>query len=193
MSLLFLLSVFLLVCALVLVFVWSAHPRRKDAGSFSERLSLGEHRESHVVHCAQIRQALSRADFEYLAAAGDPKLAKRVRRERRRIAIAYAAELKGDFYQLVRLGKVIAKLSPEVVTLKEFERVVLTAQFLWRVRWIQIRLFFGAAALPQVVEISELVGQLGVRVETALKELGERAAIAIQMASSVDRGRLDTV
>ena len=36
-----------------------------------------------------------------------------------------------------------------------------------------------------------MVSELAVRVEIAMSELGERAAIAAQMASSLDRGGVD--
>jgi hypothetical protein len=192
LNLLFLLPVFLLVSALVLLFWWSTRSRRKAPGQ-SKGAGLEDAEKNHAIHCAQIRQALSRADLEYLAAAGGTLLAKRVRIERRRIAAAYVTALGSDFYQLVRLGKVIAKLSPEVVALKEFDRLALTAQFLWRSRILQLRLFLGMTALPQVVAVSDLVSSLGVRIEGALKELGERAALAVEMASAVDRRGLNTV
>ena len=58
---------------------------------------------------------------------------------------------------------------------------------------LQLRLLLGMAALPQVAAVSDLVSSLGVRVEAALKELGERAAMAVEMASAVDRRGLNTV
>lgn len=181
MNLLFLLPVFLLVGALLVLFWWAARSRRNAPGQFQQSAAgLEESGRRHVTHCAQIRQALSRADFEYLSAAGGRELARKVRRERRRIAVAYVAALRGDFYRLVRLGKMIAKLSPEVVALKEFERLTLSAQFLWRSRMVQARLLLGMAALPQLVAVSDLVSLLGVRIEAALKELGERAAAAVE-------------
>lgn len=192
MRLSFLLPAFLLVAALFLLFWWSTRSRKRAPGQFKAS-GIEDAGRTHVTHCAQIRQALSRADFEYLSAAGGIDLARRVRKERRRAAIAYVAALRGDFHQFVRLGRIIAKLSPEVVALKEFERLALTSQFLWRSRVLQLRLLLGMTALPQVVGVSDLVGMLGVRIEAALKELGERAALAIEMASSVDRSRLNTV
>jgi hypothetical protein len=188
----FLLPALLLVGALVLLFLWSTRPRRKSRALLNEPASVEQMERRHVTHCSQIRQALSREDFDYLVAAGRADLARRVRKERLRIARSYVAALRGDFYRLVRLGKIIAKLSPQVVALKEAERLTLTAQFLWRCRLIEARLLLGMAPLKHVVGVSELVGLLGVRIEAALKELGERAALAVEMASSVDR-RLNTV
>jgi len=188
----FLLPTLLLVAVLLLLFFWSTRPARRPRPPFSYPASLEDPGRRHVTHCAQIRQALSREDFAYLASAGGLRLARKVRKERHRIARAYLAGLRTDFRHLVRLGKIIAKLSPELIALQEFERLRLTAQFFWRCRMIELRLLLGLAPLANLVSASELVSLLAVRVEAALKEMGERAAVAVEMASSVDR-RLNTV
>ena len=64
---------------------------------------------------------------------------RRVRHERRRVALAYLAALRGDFQSLLRMANVIAALSPEVAAVHEFERLRLTAKFAWQyemIRWM---------------------------------------------------------
>jgi hypothetical protein len=39
--------------------------------------------------------------------------------------------------------------------------------------------------------VSTLVSRLAVRMEAAMKELGERAALAAELASAADRGDVD--
>jgi len=51
----------------------------------------------------------------------------------------------------------------------------------------------GVAPMTQLDGLSNLVSGLSVRMEAALKELGERAAVAAELASSIDRRRLDVV
>jgi hypothetical protein len=182
LNLLFLLPVLAVVAVLAWLFLWSLRPPRKSAGGLPEAKTLELRGQRHATHCAQIRQALSRSDFEYLAGVGGGKLARQVSRERRRVALAYLEALRGDFYGLLRLGRVIAKLSPEVVAIREFERLRLAAQFIVRSRMIELRLLVGMTTPAQIGGLSDLVSYLAVRMEAALKELGERAAKAAELA-----------
>ena len=61
------------------------------------------------------------------------------------------------------------------------------ALFGWRYQMIRLQLRSGLAPLPRLDDLSNLVSGLSVRMETAIKELGERAALAAEMASSFDR------
>jgi hypothetical protein len=75
----------------------------------------------------------------------------------------------------------------------EFERLRLTATFAWQCEVIRLRLLAGIAPAPQLEVLSDLVSGLSVRMEAAMKELGERAAVAAELASSVNRRGLDVV
>jgi len=116
---------------------------------------------------------------------------RRVRHERRRDALAYLAALRGDFQSLLRMAKVIAALSPEVAAVHEFERLRLTSKFAWQYEMIRWKLLAGFATVPQLDGLSDLVSGLSVRMEAAMKELGERAAAAAELASSIYRRGLD--
>ncbi len=116
---------------------------------------------------------------------------RRIRHERRRVALAYLAVLRGDFQSLLRMAKVIAALSPEVAAVHEFERLRLTAKFAWQYEMIRWKLLAGFATVPQLDGLSDLVSGLSVRMEAAMKELGERAAAAAELASSINRRGLD--
>src|SRR6266513_1126323 len=116
---------------------------------------------------------------------------RRVRHERRRVALAYLAVLRGGFQSLLRMANVIAALSPEVAAVHEFERLRLTAKFAWQYEMIRWKLLAGFATVPQLDGLSDLVSGLSVRMEAAMKELGERAAAAAELASSINRRGLD--
>ena len=185
--------VFGIVGLLLLLFLWAARgskgrKARTVAGSFPE-----ESRRSHVTYLSQIRQALGKTDAEYLAAVASKELQHQVARERRRIALAYLSELRGEYRRLVRLAKVIAVLSPEVVAMRELERLRLTIEFAWRFEWIRLTLLAGWAPMAQLGALSNLLSGLSVRLEAAMKELGERAAFAAEMASFPDRRRINPV
>jgi hypothetical protein len=49
----------------------------------------------------------------------------------------------------------------------------------------------GFATVPQLDGLSDLVSGLSVRMEAAVKELGERSAAAAELASSINRRGLD--
>jgi hypothetical protein len=152
---------------------------------FEER----DHR--HVSYLPQIRQALAPVDYEYLSKRASRDAQGRIRHERRRVAHAYLAALREDFRSLLRMARVIAVLSPEVAAVEEFERLRLTAKFVWQYQMIRLKLSAGFAPASQLDGLSHLVSALSVRMEAAMKELGERAAIAAELASSIDRRGLD--
>jgi len=109
------------------------------------------------------------------------------------VALAYLSALRGDFQSLLRMARVIAVLSPEVAAVQEFERLRLTVNFLWRYRIIRMSVWAGYAPLPQMDGLSNLISGFSVRLEAAMKELGERAALVAEMVSSPDRRRIHPV
>jgi hypothetical protein len=146
---------------------------------------------AHVTFFPQIKQALAVQDSAYLASLGMNALANRVRKERRKIALAYLACMRNDFQRLWRLGRVISSMSPQVGTAQEFRRFQLGLAFSLRYEMIRIKLLIGFAPLTELGALSEVVSRLSIRMETAMQDLGERAALAAKLASSLDRRGLD--
>lgn len=145
----------------------------------------------HATYLPVICQAMSPADFRFLAARVPVKLVRKAHKERQRIAMLYLTELRREFRGLQRLARAIAALSPEVRAAQEFERFRLTAQFSWRYQIVLLALYSGLLLLPQLCGLSVIVSELAVRLEAATQELGERAALAAELASSLDRRGLD--
>jgi len=175
-----------IVAVLLLLFVWAVRKRARPHRPLPEVASLEECGHGHVAHLPQIRQALAQTDSLYLSRRVPAIVAKRVRRERRRVALAFLSAVRDDFQNLLRIAKIIARLSPEVVALHEFERIRLTIVFAWHYQMIRLQLRCGLLPIPQLDGLSSLVSALSVRMETAMNALGERAALASQMASSFD-------
>jgi hypothetical protein len=182
-----------LVAVLLLLLGWALRGPRKLTKSWVPPDAFDEGAGDHVRFLPQIRQALAKADYEFLAKRASGKVQQRVRRERRGVALAYLAAVRGDFQSLLRMARVIAVLSPEVAAVQEFERLRLTAKFAWQFEMIRWKLLVGFAPIPQLAGLSDLVSGLGVRIEAAMKELGERAADAAELASSLNRRGLDVV
>jgi hypothetical protein len=169
--------------SLTLLLLWVL---RKPAGSKRNPWNLDDNM-SHIQYFPQMLQALSLADERYLAARAGSDMARTVRMERRRILFAYLASLQEEFQRLTQLARVIASLSPEVAGRQEFERLRLNIVFLYRLQIVRAKLRFGAPVLPDLGEVSNLVSAVRVRMDAAMKELGERAALAAEMASAMDR------
>lgn len=148
---------------------------------------------AHVNFLPQMRQALKSEDEEFLARTGIRGLRGRVSRERRRVALSYLAALRQDFEELMHISRVIAALSPQIGVAQEFERLRLRVSFLWRYRIIRLSLRTGFAPLPQLSALSNLLSGYSVRLEEAMKEMGERAALVAEMVSSPDRRRIHPV
>lgn len=109
------------------------------------------------------------------------------------IALAYLACLREDFLKLWRLARVIASMSPQVGVGQELARLRLGLTFSMRYEMIRIQFLFGFSPLPELGSLSDVVSRLSIRLETAMKDLGERAALAAKLGSSLDNGQgLDT-
>jgi hypothetical protein len=182
-----------IVAVLLLVLGWALRKPHERGKLRGDPRSLDEDGRRHVTYLPQIRQALAKADFKFLRERASDKVQQRVRRERRGVALAYMDALRGDFQSLLRMARVIAVLSPEVAAVQEFERLRLTANFSWQYQMIRWKLMADFATLPQLDGLSNLVSGLSVRMEAAMKELGERAALAAELASSMYRRGLDVV
>jgi hypothetical protein len=116
-----------------------------------------------------------------------------MQRERRKVALAYLFALRAEFERLLRTARIVAALSPEVAGRQQLERVVLTLRFLWRYRVIRMGVWAGFTPLPQISALSDFLSGYSVRLEEAIRELGERAAMGAEMVSSRDRRRIDPI
>jgi hypothetical protein len=172
------------VLLLLLVFAWSLRKPKKNTRTLPDWGDAGGRH--HVDYMLQVQQALSVADAEFLEKRGGPTLANRVRRERKAVVLAHLAALREDFDNIQRLAKAIAILSPEVIALEEFERLRLSLGFSWRCLMIHARLILGIAPAQQLSGLGDQLSGLTVQIEAAMRELGERAALAARLASSLD-------
>jgi hypothetical protein len=170
------------VVVLLLLLVWLSSSRsRKPA---EKELSLRQEREwRHISYLPQIKQALASSDYEFLSSRGPRGLAKRVKKERKRIAMKYLSALRTDFSRLLQFARVIAVMSPEVSIAQELQGFRLSLDFHFRYYLIYCRLLLGIAPLEALGSLSDMLSALTVRMEAAISELGERAALPTEMAS----------
>jgi hypothetical protein len=116
-----------------------------------------------------------------------------MRKERRGVALSYLTALHEDFSRLLDLATVVAALSPELAPTQEKERVWLKVQFTSRYQLLRVALHAGVFPQHKLDILTHQVSELAVRMETAIRELGERAAVAAKLASSLDGRGVDVV
>lgn len=185
---------FIIIAVLFLVFVWSLRNPKKYAPSGEASSAIPQNLQgSHVSYLPQIQRALTPTDFEFASTRISRAALRRMRRERRQVTLAYLSALRAELDKLLHTAKVIAALSPQVAAGQELERVLLMAKFLWRYRMIRMSVWAGFAPLPQLSALSNLLSGYSVRLEEAMKELGERAALVAEVVSSPDRRRVHPV
>jgi hypothetical protein len=184
-------SFFVLIGLLLILFAWSVRITGRPLPPAADGGADNEYGRRHMTYLPQVRQAFVDADFDFLSKNASREVLRRVRRERRGVALAYLAALRKDFQNLLQMARAIAMLSPELTAIQEFERIRLTAKFAWQYQMIRWKLLAGIAPMPQLRGLSDLVSGLSVGIEAALKELGERAAAAAELASTMNRRGLD--
>jgi hypothetical protein len=164
--------------------------------SFTNRRTKSEDRAAsrperdcrHISYLSYINQALAGTDIEFLEARGSPALAKRVEKERRQIALKYLRALRTDFDKLVDFARVVALMSPDVELAQELQSLRLQLVFSYRYHMIYARLALGIAPSNTLANLSNMVSGLTVRMEAAISELGERAALGNEFSSYNDGG-----
>lgn len=180
-----------IVAVLLGLLAWALRtPRRRSVNRF-DLSSLEQSGRRHATYFAPIQQALSSADIDFLASRASPALTQRVKKERRRVLVVYLRALRSDFRRLLHLARALAVVSPTVGTAQELERLRLAALFSCRYQIVLLTLYSGLLAPPQVSGLSQLVSELAVEMEMAIRELGERAALAGRLTSPLDGSGVD--
>jgi hypothetical protein len=173
-----------LAVLLLTALIWALRaPSRSSRGNFDLN-ALEQPNRRHATYLSLVRHAASSDDLAFLSKRGYAKLQSRLHRERRKVVLLYLDQLRCDFEQLTRTARAIAALSPSVGVRQEFQRAQLSFEFL--ARYYAIRLAFGWGFVPiaQLSQLSQVVSQLSIQMETSMKEFGERAAMAARTASS---------
>jgi hypothetical protein len=169
---------------LLAALIWALRaPRRSSHGNFDLN-SLEQPGRRHATYLSLIRLASSSNDLAFLSRRGYTKLQSRLHRERRKVVLMYLDQLRCDFERLTKMAHAIAALSPSVGVRYELERAQLGFEF--TARYYAIRLAFGWGFVPiaQLSQLSQMVSQLSIQMETSMKEFGERAAMGVRSASS---------
>jgi len=172
-------AVFTLI--LVVLLGWSFRGSHKKQRR-PDGLAVLDSAPQHLCNMGSIWRSQDASDLRYAEERGGREVARRLRRERRGVALLYLGALRADFDQLLRISHVVALLSPEISSSHEYERLRLSIVFRLRFHLVKLRLLFGDAAMPQLASLGEMVTSLAIRMETAMETLGVRAALAANLA-----------
>lgn len=173
-------AVILFAVALSGILLWLLIKGQKSSGKAVSSLDPsgieGLPAAKHYAYFPQIRQALSRADSEYLRKNAPSDVVKRALRERRAIARRFLQGLHEDFSNLARLGRIIAALSPEVSHKQEATRFLLSLNFRFLYALVWLRLAAGILPLHQLEILTGLVGRIAARMDEAMTEISALSA-----------------
>jgi hypothetical protein len=184
---------FAIVALFFVAFFWSLRKPKGHTLPGASSAIPQDLQASHVTHLPQIRRALAPADFAFASKRIPREALRRMQRERRSVALAYLSALRAELKRLLRTARIVASLSPEVAGGQELERIVLTSNFLCRYWVIRLSVWSGFTPLPQIRALGDLLSAYSVRLEEAIRELGERTAMVAEMVSSADRRRIDPI
>jgi hypothetical protein len=176
-----------LAVALVLVLAWAVRPPKKIFQSVDEVLSaLSEKR--HYARLPQILQSLREEDSDFLSIQGHDDLATKIRRERKRIALRYLHSLEEEYQLLLEASRILARIAPEISASDEFGRLRMNLRFILNCRYLRWKLRFGLEPWDLFGKVSDMVGEMTLRLEVAAARIGEQAAIAAEFPLSLEKG-----
>jgi len=130
-----------------------------------------------VANLPQIKQAIERADLDYLKTRVSPATANRLRRDRRRIVLAYLDGLREDFDCVVEATTRVAAFSPEVEAKHEFKRLRIAIEFRARYMLLRIKFGIGVSCFSGLGRLAGMVSSLAVELERAMNEVAAGAAL----------------
>lgn len=165
---------------------WLFRATRRNKGG-KEALGVLESAPQHLCNMGAIRRSADRMDLMFVADKGGPEMARRLRRERRRIGLLYLAAIRRDYDELLRVARVVALLSPEVSGTDEYQRLRLSLVFLARYHVVKLRFQLGGTSMPQLGALGQMVTSLALEMEAAMHKMGERAALAAELALQSER------
>lgn len=181
--------VYIGAAAASILLLWSlTRARRQSLKPPLKSLAIEELFPHHAAHFDQIHQAISEADFRYLAVRASPECRKRVQRERQQIIRQYVRGLSEDFEHLEQLGRTVAALSPHVSQKIEFERIRLGVRFRVTVLLVSVLVQLGISYARPLQHLARMVGSLASEMDALLIRI-EPLSAQTQGISSGTYGR----
>lgn len=176
---------------LVVLLAWAVRPTKKIDLSIDQVFdALSERR--HYARLPQILRALGPDDAGFLRGTGHRQLATQLIRERKRIALQYLNYLQEEYQLLLEVSRILARISPEVSTLGEFQRFRLNLRFVLSCSYLRCRLRLGLSPWAAFGILSDMEGDMTLQLEMATAQIGEQAAIAAEFPLFLQNRRRDS-
>jgi len=181
----------LLAILLIILLAWAMRPSKKLSLTPDEVLAtLSEER--HYARLPQILQSLREDDTDFLLDRGRGELMSRLRDERRRIALRYLGYLEEEYQVLLEASRILATLAPELSAMGEYERLKRSLRFVLLCRYLRWRLRLRLQPWGVFGSISDMAGDMTLRLEMTSARLGERALMASDFPLFLEKGRRDS-
>jgi len=168
----------ILTLVLLGLLYWLAHRGRtgRDISGLPPSFSADDLLPRHYRYLAQVRQALSQEDENYLRTRANPNARELARQTRRAVALKFLSGLRDDYRRLDKLARLLTALAPNPDKPRELERIWFAIRFevLWVLVWIRVRV--GATPMRQVQQLAELIGTLAVRLGAGMEALQRATA-----------------
>ncbi len=140
----------------------------------------------HAFRLPQILQSLQPSDTEFLEGRGKHGLRRRIRSERKQIALRYLNRLEEDYETLLEASRILAVMSPEVVPIQEWERLRLSMRFARNCFLMRLRLRAGLASSKGFGRISDMATTMSFRLESASTQFAVQTALNSEPSSVTD-------
>jgi hypothetical protein len=167
--------------------LWAVRPARirfKTPNEVFDALSAPR----HYYRLPQILQALKENDTEFLIERNFAELARRVRFERKGIALTFLNSVEIDYQTLLAASRMLAAMAPEIAGVQEWQRLRLSAGFTLNSMLLRFRVRTGLEPWRGFAQLSDMASQLLYRLEVATRRIGERAAIGAEFPSILRDG-----
>jgi hypothetical protein len=159
----------------------STSGERRDPRSEIFELSKEDFSPRHYLNFALARRALSVEDEQFLALRAAPAVRRRARCARRAVVLQFLGGLQEDYRRLNRVSRILTSLSPTVDRQHEYQRWWLAARFELLCAFASLKLRCGVLPVSQMRRLTDLIGNLTIRLERAMR-VWEEAALKSQPA-----------
>lgn len=184
----FILFFFIGVAVLLIgLLVWAVRPvsvQLKTPDEVFDALSAPR----HYYRLPQILQALDHKDTQHLIDRGFSALCRRVRAERKLVALRFLDRMEADYKTLLVASRMLAAMAPDVVGVEEWQRFRLNARFAVNCMALRLKLRAGFSPWGGFARLSDMASQMSYRLELVTSQIGERAALSLEFPSLLDKG-----
>jgi len=177
----------LLAILLIFLLAWAVRPQKKlplTPDDVFESLSG----ERHYARLPPILQSLREDDTDFLWARGHGDLLSCLRDERKHIVLRYLDYLEEEYQVLLEASRILATLAPELSAMGEYERLKRNLRFVLLCRYLRWRLRLGLQPWNVFGSISNITGEMTLRLEMTTARLGQ-CALAVDYPLFLDQGR----